>query len=50
VPWWRVVRADGQAMPGPSGEEQRARLREEAVPLTLDGRVDWAAAGGPFSP
>lgn len=50
VPWWRVVRADGSAMPGPAGAEQRARLREEGVPLTLDGRVDWPAVGGPFSP
>jgi alkylated DNA nucleotide flippase Atl1 len=50
VPWWRVVRADGSAMPGPAGVEQRARLREEGVPLTPDGRVDWVAGGGPYSP
>ena len=50
VPWWRVVRADGAVMPGPAGAEQAARLREEGVPLTADGRVDWARAGGPWSP
>jgi methylated-DNA-protein-cysteine methyltransferase-like protein len=50
VPWWRVVHADG-AMKGTAGAgEQRARLAEEGVPLTLDGRVDWARAGGPWSP
>ena len=30
--------------------EQRARLAEEGVPLTREGRVDWARAGGPWSP
>ena len=50
VPWWRVVHADG-SMKGTAGaEEQRARLAEEGVPLTPDGRVDWARAGGPWSP
>jgi len=50
VPWWRVVYADG-AMKGTAGaDEQRARLAEEGVPLTADGRVDWARAGGPWSP
>jgi methylated-DNA-protein-cysteine methyltransferase related protein len=50
VPWWRVVHADG-AMKGTDGaDEQRARLAEEGVPLTPDGRVDWAEAGGPWSP
>ncbi len=50
VPWWRVVHADG-AMKGTLGaDEQRARLAEEGVPLTRDGRVDWARAGGPWSP
>jgi alkylated DNA nucleotide flippase Atl1 len=50
VPWWRVVHADG-SMKGTSGaDEQRARLAEEGVPLTVDGRVDWARAGGPWSP
>jgi methylated-DNA-protein-cysteine methyltransferase related protein len=43
VPWWRVVHADG-------ADEQRARLAEEGVPLTADGRVDWARAGGPCAP
>jgi methylated-DNA-protein-cysteine methyltransferase-like protein len=50
VPWWRVVHTDG-SMKGTTGaEEQRARLAEEGVPLTADGRVDWARAGGPWSP
>jgi methylated-DNA-protein-cysteine methyltransferase-like protein len=30
VPWWRVVRSDGT---WPKGEEQRARLRAEGVPM-----------------
>jgi alkylated DNA nucleotide flippase Atl1 len=38
-------------MKGATGaEEQRARLAEEGVPLTADGRVDWGRAGGPWSP
>jgi methylated-DNA-protein-cysteine methyltransferase related protein len=50
VPWWRVVHADG-TMKGTAGaEEQRARLAEEGVPLTADGRVDWGRAGGPWAP
>jgi thioredoxin reductase (NADPH) len=50
VPWWRVVHADG-SMKGTAGaDEQRARLAEEGVPLTPDGRVDWVRAGGPWSP
>jgi methylated-DNA-protein-cysteine methyltransferase-like protein len=50
VPWWRVVHADG-SMKGTAGaDEQRARLAEEGVPLTTDGRVDWVRAGGPWSP
>ena len=50
VPWWRVVHADG-TMKGTAGaDEQRTRLAEEGVPLTSDGRVDWARAGGPWSP
>jgi methylated-DNA-protein-cysteine methyltransferase-like protein len=50
VPWWRVVYNDGAAKPGPGGAEQRARLAEEGVPLTADGRVDWARLGGPWVP
>src|ERR671912_192921 len=50
VPWWRVVHADGAMKGTPGAEEQRARLAEEGVPLTSDGRVDWARAGGPWSP
>jgi methylated-DNA-protein-cysteine methyltransferase-like protein len=50
VPWWRVVHPDG-SMKGTAGaDEQRARLAEEGVPLTRDGRVDWARAGGPWAP
>lgn len=30
LPWWRVVRSDGT---WPKGEEQRARLLEEDVPI-----------------
>ena len=50
VPWWRVVYADGSMKGSPGADEQRARLAEEGVPLTPDGRVDWAGAGGPWSP
>jgi methylated-DNA-protein-cysteine methyltransferase-like protein len=50
VPWWRVVRADGRMKDAPGADEQRARLADEGVPLTADGRVDWARAGGPWSP
>ena len=50
VPWWRVVRADGRMKDAPGADEQRARLAEEGVPLTADGRVDWGRAGGPWSP
>jgi methylated-DNA-protein-cysteine methyltransferase related protein len=50
VPWWRVVYADGSVKPDPGGAEQRARLAEEGVPLTADGRVDWRRLGGPWSP
>ena len=50
VPWWRVVHADGRMKGTDGADEQRARLAEEGVPLTADGRVDWAGAGGPWSP
>jgi methylated-DNA-protein-cysteine methyltransferase related protein len=50
VPWWRVVHADGSMKGKVGGDEQRARLAEEGVPLTVDGRVDWAGIGGPWSP
>ena len=50
VPWWRVVHADGTMKGTPGAAEQRARLAEEGVPLTADGRVDWRRAGGPWSP
>ncbi|HEX5880748.1 MAG TPA: MGMT family protein [Actinomycetota bacterium] len=50
VPWWRVVHADGRMKGATGADEQRARLAEEGVPLTRDGRVDWAQAGGPWSP
>jgi methylated-DNA-protein-cysteine methyltransferase related protein len=50
VPWWRVVHADGRMKGTTGAAEQRARLAEEGVPLTADGRVDWARAGGPWSP
>ncbi len=43
VPWWRVVRADGSLA---VGEEQRARLDAEGVPLldTEPPRVDMRRA------
>jgi hypothetical protein len=50
VPWWRVVHADGRMKGTPGADEQRARLAEEGVPLTPDGRVDWTRAGAPWSP
>jgi methylated-DNA-protein-cysteine methyltransferase related protein len=50
LPWWRVVYANGAPKPGPGRDEQRARLADEGVPLTADGRVDWARLGGPWSP
>jgi methylated-DNA-protein-cysteine methyltransferase-like protein len=50
VPWWRVVHADGTMKGATGADEQRARLAEEGVPLTPDGRVDWTRAGGPWSP
>jgi methylated-DNA-protein-cysteine methyltransferase-like protein len=50
VPWWRVVHADGRMKGTAGADEQRARLAEEGVPLTPDGRVDWPRAGGPWSP
>ena len=50
VPWWRVVHADGRMKGTAGADEQRARLAEEGVPLTADGRVDWARAGGPWAP
>jgi alkylated DNA nucleotide flippase Atl1 len=50
LPWWRVVHADGTMKGTPGADEQRALLADEGVPLTRDGRVDWAAAGGPWSP
>ncbi len=50
VPWWRVVHADGRMKGTAGADEQRARLAEEGVPLTADGRVDWADAGGPWAP
>ena len=36
VPWWRVVRADGSLA---AGEEQRARLIAEGVPIR-SGKID----------
>jgi methylated-DNA-protein-cysteine methyltransferase-like protein len=49
VPWWRVVQFDGGIIERPCAAEQRARLREEGVPV-VGGRVVWDEAGGPFSP
>lgn len=50
LPWWRVVRADGSMKGGPGSEEQLDRLADEGVPITPQGRVDWASCGGPWSP
>ena len=49
VPCWRVVRADGSMKAPGYADEQRARLAEEGVPLTADGRVDFGRAD-PWSP
>jgi methylated-DNA-protein-cysteine methyltransferase-like protein len=47
LPWYRVIRADGRiALPAGSGlEEQIARLRDESVEVSADGRVDMARFG-----
>ena len=37
LPWWRVIRADGQLV-AHGGEEQARRLRREGVRI-VDGRV-----------
>jgi alkylated DNA nucleotide flippase Atl1 len=50
LPWWRVVHADGGMKGGPGSEEQLDRLADEGVPITPQGRVDWARCGGPWSP
>jgi methylated-DNA-protein-cysteine methyltransferase related protein len=49
TPWWRVVRADGSL---PVGEDQRARLDAEGVPLlaTDPPRVDMRRARLPSPP
>jgi methylated-DNA-protein-cysteine methyltransferase related protein len=49
IPWWRVVRADGSL---PVGEDQRARLDAEGVPLlaTDPPRVDMRRARLPSPP
>ncbi|MDF1781530.1 MAG: MGMT family protein [Alcanivoracaceae bacterium] len=39
LPWWRVLRSNGEiALPGSAGEEQRQRLEKEGV-LVLNLRV-----------
>jgi alkylated DNA nucleotide flippase Atl1 len=43
LPWWRVVRANGE-LAAHSGEEQARRLRREGIAIR-DGRV----RGGRFS-
>lgn len=46
VPWWRVIRASGEAPQG-LGDEALARWREEGTPLVrgaLGHRVDMARA------
>jgi methylated-DNA-protein-cysteine methyltransferase-like protein len=49
IPWWRVVRADGSL---PVGEDQRARLDAEGVPMlaTEPPRVDMRRARLPDLP
>lgn len=47
LPWHRVLAANGRlslASGTPSGDEQRARLRAEGVPISAD-RVDMARHG-----
>jgi methylated-DNA-protein-cysteine methyltransferase-like protein len=42
LPWQRVVRADGSIAAGGWAELRRARLMDEGVVFTEDGRVDMA--------
>jgi methylated-DNA-protein-cysteine methyltransferase related protein len=49
VPCWRVVQADGRMKAPMYAAEQRARLLEEGVALTGEGRVDWSRSR-PWSP
>ncbi|WP_050183271.1 MGMT family protein [Domibacillus robiginosus] len=46
LPWHRVVNARGEInVPDEEARaEQRHRLREEGIPFTTDGRVDWDKA------
>ncbi len=43
VPWWRVVRADGNPPPCHDGEA-RAHYLDEGTPLRPSGRIDMPAA------
>ena len=44
------MHADGRMKGATGADEQRARLAEEGVPLTADGRVDWAGPAAPGRP
>ena len=47
LPWHRVVKADGAIAGGEWSALRRARLLEEGVPFTKDGRVDMEKCAWP---
>ena len=47
LPWHRVVKADGSIAGGDWSALRRARLQEEGVPFTEDGRVDMEKCAWP---
>ena len=47
LPWHRVVKADGSIAGGEWSALRRARLLEEGVPFTKDGRVDMEKCAWP---
>ncbi len=44
VPWWRVVKADGQ-LGAPDAARQAERLREEGVPVRNGRLCFWESTG-----
>lgn len=46
LPWWRVVRSDGQvAVQGPDRDLQIARLRAEGIQVGENGKVGKSTKG-----